>query len=150
MTTGPAPDRPHVPPHGATVRIEGVVATGRGEAAGFVDLPWVVEQVRERAGFRPFPGTLNLLLSDPIVLARWQRVRRVPGFLLEPGDPSFCSAACYPVLVADGVPGVIVRPHIPSYPEGLVEVLAATCLRQELGLRDGDRCSLVLLPAASG
>jgi len=143
VKTDPASARPH----GAPVRIEGVVSSGRGEAAGFVDLPWVVEQVRERAGFRPFPGTLNILVHDPASLARWQRVRRVPGFLLEPGDPSFCSAACYPVLVAGRVPGVIVRPHVPSYPEGLVEVLAATCLREELGLRDGDRCSLSLHPS---
>lgn len=144
MKTGPASDRPHAFAQGAPVRIEGVVSSGRGEAAGFVDLPWVVEQVRERAGFRPFPGTLNILVRDPASLARWQRVRRVPGFLLEPGDPSFCSASCYPVLVAGRVPGAIVRPHVPSYPEGLVEVLAATCLREELGLRDGDPCFLLL------
>ncbi|GAB6064206.1 MULTISPECIES: DUF120 domain-containing protein [Deferrisoma] len=118
--------------------ILGVVSAGRGEAGGFVGLPWVVEQLERAAGFRPFPGTLNLKLRDEASLARWRRIRRVPGFLLEPADPSFCSAAVHPVTLPEGIAAVVVVPHVPSYPEDLVEIIAADRLRDRLGLRDGD------------
>lgn len=130
-------------PKGGTT-ITGRVCAGRGEAAGFVLLPWVLEQIRERAGFSPYPGTLNLRLSDQASLALWRRLRRFPGFVLEPPQPSFCSAACFLTTLPGNLRGIVVHPHVPSYPEDLIEVIAAVRLRDRLGLRDGDRLRLVL------
>jgi len=128
--------------------IRGTVQCGRREAAGFVSLPWVAEQIARREGFVPLPGTLNLRLGSPESMASWQDLRRPgEGWVLEPPGEGFCAASCWPVRVEGVVAGVIVLPHVPGYPEDVLEVVAAVHLREHFSLSDGDSCALHLGPA---
>jgi CTP-dependent riboflavin kinase len=129
----------------SAVILTGIVHTGRREAAGFLVVPWVVAQLRERVGILPYPGTLNLVLTEEASLAAWRGVRQRGGWIrLVSPDPSFCDASCFRVLVNGGVEAVIVLPHVERYPDDLVEVVAEVGLRERLGLSDGDRCRLQL------
>ena len=118
--------------------------SGRREGAGFVALDWVGRQVEARAGFRPYPGTLNLRVPAGPHLERWQAVKGRGGFEISPGEPGYCSAWCLPVRVEGRVSGAVVVPRVPGYPDDLIEVLAPVSLREELGLEDGDPCRLFL------
>ncbi len=125
-------------------RIRGVVRSGRREAAGFVGLPWVRERLRRCLGAEPFPGTLNLHLADRAARLAWARLRLAgPRFELVPPGPEHCPATCHPVEVNGDVRAVAVVPHVPGYPPDTVEVIAATGLRDRLGLADGDEVDLV-------
>jgi HAD superfamily hydrolase (TIGR01549 family) len=125
--------------------IRGTLHAGRREAAGFVSLPWVREQIAAQVGFRPFPGTLNLKVDSPESEAAWQRLRQAnEGWVLTPSDPDFCAASCWPIRIEGIVPGAIVWPHVPGYPEDVVEVVAALNLRDRLGIEEGDPCTLHL------
>ena len=44
------------------MEITGIVTTGLGKAAYFLGQDFYKNQFRERLGFTPFPGTLNLIL----------------------------------------------------------------------------------------
>jgi CTP-dependent riboflavin kinase len=44
--------------------IAGKVVSGAGEGAYFTRINWVQEQCDERLGFKPYPGTLNLEISN--------------------------------------------------------------------------------------
>lgn len=114
--------------------LEGQLANGLGDAADFTRLDWVRGQLTELVGIDPFPGTLNLALTDELNLARWRQWRRLPGFTLEPVGSACCRARCYPVQVAGGVPAAILLPDILGYPENKVELVAALPLRQHLSL----------------
>ncbi len=126
------------------VILTGTVRSGRREGAGFVGLGWVVRQVEEKAGFRPYPGTLNLHIPAGPDLDRWRSVRGRNGFELVPEDPAYCSAWCCPALVEDRIQAAVVVPRVAGYPEDLVEILAPVRLRQTLALDDGDPCRVVL------
>ncbi|MHB8766903.1 MAG: HAD-IA family hydrolase [Deferrisomatales bacterium] len=126
--------------------LRGTLEPGRQEAAGFLSEPWVVEGIRSRAGFTPFPGTLNLRLADPPSQELWNRLRTGGGGLvLPPGRAGYCAATLFPVRVGGLVQGVIVWPHVEGYPPDVVEVVAAEHLRSRLGLGDGDGCVLELV-----
>ncbi|PIU59668.1 riboflavin kinase, partial [Candidatus Bathyarchaeota archaeon CG07_land_8_20_14_0_80_47_9] len=47
-----------------TLCIKGKISTGKGEGAQFVKLPWVRKQIIQKLGFTPFPGTLNIRLTE--------------------------------------------------------------------------------------
>ncbi|HWP34546.1 MAG TPA: DUF120 domain-containing protein [Thermodesulfobacteriota bacterium] len=134
----------------ASAELDGEVRSGVGEGAGFLRLDWVRRQIREVAGFDPFPGTLNLRLVTPEGLARWRAVRARPGRRLEPPPPGTCGGWLFPVLVAGTVRGAVVVPDVTRYGEDLLEVVAPVHLRSRLGLEDGDRVRLTLLDAAGG
>ncbi len=126
------------------VVLTGTVRSGRREGAGFVALDWVARQVERKAGFRPYPGTLNLELPAGPDLDRWRAVRGRNGFELVPEDPAYCSAWCLPARVGGRIPAAVVVPRVAGYPDNLVEILAPVSLRQALALEDGDPCRVVL------
>ena len=126
--------------------LQGTVVSGRREAAGFLAVAWVERQLRDGFGLVPYPGTLNLQLSDPDAMARWGRLQRsTSGQRLQPPEGNdFCSATGYPVAVNGQVKGVVVVPEVEGYPPDVVEVVAAENLRQRFGLADGGTCRLLL------
>jgi CTP-dependent riboflavin kinase len=117
--------------------------SGRSEAAGFIQVPWVREQLSHLLGQPPFPGTLNLRLARPEAVASWAGLRASGACLpLPPGEPGFCPASFYPVTVNGSVFAGVVLPHVAEYPEDVVEVVAAESLRERFGLDDDDPVEL--------
>jgi len=124
--------------------IEGRLVRGLGEAALFTRIDWVRRQLIELAGIDPYPGTVNLVLEGGENLARWRTLRDMPGAIIEPGDPAFCRARCYPVRVAGRLPAALVLPQVADYPEDKIELIAALPVREHLSLAEGDRVAVEL------
>ena len=123
------------------VELEGELCSGLGEGAIFTEIDWVARAFRERLGFIPYPGTLNLSLSGD----DWAQARallcRVPGIPIEP-PPGFCAAKCFAVTLNECVDGAAVLPDVADYPADKFEIVAPVAVRRELGLQDGDRVRL--------
>ncbi len=130
--------------------LRGVVESGRKEAAGFVALDWVSTQIRQKLGFSAFPGTLNLRIRDKASLRGWQRLRKTPGIRLAAPDETSCDAVCFPVQMRGAPLAAVVLPLVPGYPEDALEILSPLRLREHLGLRDGDECTLLVQGAHRG
>lgn len=126
----------------ARVTLTGQVVSGLGQGASFTQLDWVRPQFMTKLGIDPHPGTLNLRLHHPDDLTQWAGLKRQPGCPIVPPDPAWCEARGYPVCIAGRLPGAIILPDVPGYPEAQVEVVAALPVRQEVGLTDGDSLTL--------
>lgn len=118
-------------------RLLGRVARGQGVGAFFMAIPWVRQQVQEKLGFDPYPGTLNLLLA-PESLAAWQALLAGPGISIPAGEEGYCAARCYPILVAGRLPAAVMYPEVDGYPGDKVELIAPVRLGEALGLAEGD------------
>ncbi|MDE0212888.1 MAG: DUF120 domain-containing protein, partial [Deltaproteobacteria bacterium] len=67
-----------------------MVFSDLGRAGAFLGVDWVREAIRERIGFDPYPGTLNLRPRGD-ALSRWEEVRRNGArSVLSSPDPGFC------------------------------------------------------------
>jgi HAD superfamily hydrolase (TIGR01662 family) len=124
------------------VQISGRLVTGQGEGASFTRLPWAREQFLARLGIDPHPGTFNLVLDEADARSSWEALQARRGEPIQPPEPGFCTARCYPVRLEGWLPGAIVLPELPGYPAGQVEVISALPLRETLSRSDGDRVSL--------
>ncbi len=122
--------------------IQGIVQGGLGQGDSFTQLEWVRRQFRDKLGFDPYPGTLNLRVQDRNGLVGLRAER---GIRIEPGAPGFCVAKCFRVKISDRIAGVWIVPDVPGYPDDLVELMAPVCLRDTLGLKPGDMVSVQLL-----
>jgi riboflavin kinase len=114
--------------------IRGIVCAGQGQGRSFTRLDWVRRQFRDKLGFDPYPGTLNLQIEERAALARW---RAHPGIAIEP-SPGYCAAKCHRVRIDAKVDAVWIVPQVPGYREDVVELIAAVSLRESLHLQDGD------------
>ena len=130
--------------------VKGVVFSDLGRAGAFVGIDWVREAVRERVGFDPYPGTLNLR-ANGADLTRWEQVRRHAGKIVLPSpDPAFCNAFLLTGFVQGWESGAgarermaVVVPEVEEYPADKLEIIAAVSFKQAHSVRDGDELTVV-------
>ncbi len=130
---------------GATV-LAGCLRSGLGEGAGFTSLDWVADQFRDKLGFRPYPGTLNLSLQGADWESARQAMDQAPGIAIRP-PPGFCAAKCFTLVIDGRIQGAAVLPEVPDYPGDKLEIVSPVAVRDALRLSDGDCITLHLLIA---
>ncbi|MDF2957288.1 MAG: Archaeal CTP-dependent riboflavin kinase [Candidatus Alkanophagales archaeon MCA70_species_1] len=129
---------------GESVELVGSVMSGLGEGRYYVSQEGYKRQFREKLGFVPFPGTLNLLLRDhSVALRRRLDLRsgiKIEGFTAE--NRTFGGSKCFFCEIlrdgCDDVKCAVVIPERTHYPENVIEIISPVNLRERLGLKDGD------------
>ena len=118
--------------------IKGKIISGAGEGAYFTQIGWVQQQCIEKLGFKPYPGTLNLEISEeflPVIESLDQK----KGIELISPDPKFCNAMVFQVSLGD-ISGAIILPDekVRIHPKNIIEIIAPLNLKAALNLNDGD------------
>ncbi len=124
-----------------SVTVKGKVFTGLSEGGRYTQLAWVRKQIKEKLGFDPYPGTLNLLLSSEIRMS--SLLSKAKGWEIQPEEGYF-SGRFYRAVVMGGIHVAVVRPGVLGYPENVIEIMAPICLREKLRLKDGDEVEVVI------
>lgn len=122
--------------------ITGRVLSGLGRGGGFVALDWVRREVRQKFGFEPYPGTLNLQVVDPLSRKNLERARALGPVTIEPPTAEFCRAEGVRARV-QGLRAALIFPEATVHGEVVLEVLSPVHLRSALHLQDGDSVRVV-------
>ena len=123
-------------------KITGVVFSDLGRAASFMALDWVQASLRDKLGFSPYPGTLNLRLETESMKAAWREVRQSSGIEIKAPDAAFCQARCFLVEIEGKHQGAVILPEVEGYPADKIEVVAPVRLKDVLKLADGKPVTL--------
>lgn len=118
------------------------IVSGVGQGAFFTQLDWFQLQCRDKLGFKPYAGTLNLEISDddaPVVAALEQKAE----IEFIPPNSEFCSGKAFPVLV-EGIRAAIVIPaaEVRVHGKNVIEVISDQKLKDVLNVDDGDSVEL--------
>lgn len=114
-------------------------------ASDFTQVPWVKDQFACKLAIDAYPGTLNLEILEPEDLQAFESLKAREGVEITPEQASFCSAKCYPVLIAGKVEGAIVFPCVADYPKNKMELIAPVPVRKTLALNAGDIIEVEIL-----
>jgi len=117
-----------------TLKFEGTVTTGEGNGKKYLALPWVKQQVEEKAGFTPFLGTLNLKLTAPGIERR-KLLNKTKAATICPAK-GYCLGLLFKASIA-GLNCAVILPQIKNYPENMLEIIAPVNLRDKLKVKDG-------------
>lgn len=125
------------------------IVSGVGQGAFFTQLDWFQLQCRDKLGFKPYAGTLNLEISDddaPVVAALEQKAE----IEFIPPDSEFCSGKAFPVVI-DGIRAAVVIPaeEVRVHGKNIIEVIAGQRLKDVLKVDDGDSVVVKIVPAKS-
>ena len=121
---------------GAAVR--GVVTSGLGEGAFYMKQRGYRDQFRQKLGYEPYEGTLNLRVDDE-GLSKLDILREEPGILIDgftDGGRTFGGAKVF-LATLRGVECAVILPLRTHHADNL-EVIAKPHLRTKLDLADGD------------
>lgn len=125
--------------------LEGRVFSGIGEGLYYTSLKGYLQQFEKKFGYRPYPGTLNIRLLDRNSIENRLLMERMAPVKIEGFSDkrrTYGAAKCLRGLLNGSVECVIVFSERTHYDSSVVEVMARDCLRETLGLRDGDRVTL--------
>lgn len=123
------------------MELHGTLCSGLGEGAAFTQLDWVAQAFREKLGFAPHPGTVNLSLTGDAWIKTRASLSQTAGIVIAP-PAGFCAAKCFAVLLNEQLEGYAVLPEVSGYPADKLEIVAPVFVRRELKLQDGDRVNL--------
>jgi riboflavin kinase len=123
---------------------KGKIVSGIGEGRYYTEQNGYIEQFREKLGFIPYPGTLNVEIEyieknklrllknhDTIIIQEFKTKNR-----------SFGGVSCFKAKINDA-PGAIVLP-LRSHYSNILEFISQDFLRKKLGLKDGDIVEIVI------
>jgi riboflavin kinase len=117
------------------IAFKGKVFAGTGEGRKYTELPWVKKAIKEKLGFEPYPGTLNLAL--PAQLRLCDLLGKSRGYEI-PAQKGYYSGRFYKALLMKKMFGALIKPEVPGYPDNIAEFVAPICLREFFSLKDGD------------
>ncbi|MEM4733089.1 MAG: DUF120 domain-containing protein [Candidatus Bathyarchaeia archaeon] len=124
------------------IELSGTVFSSRGEGKKFLTLPWVKLQIKQKLGFTPYAGTLNLRLFENSVQHK-ELLGKVGSIKILPVE-GYCSGKLFEAFIGK-LHCAIVIPEVPGYPRDVLEIIAPFNLREALKLKDGDEVAVTVI-----
>lgn len=130
-----------------TILFEGLVVSGMGEGAYYMSLEGYRKQFKEKLGYEPYPGTLNVKLTDRAYVDASRELSTYPSIFIDGFSDKFRTygwAKCYPSEVNNGAIKnaavlVLERTH---YDDSLIEIIAPVSIKETARIGNGDRIAI--------
>jgi len=128
----------------AAIDFEGKVVSGMGEGAYYMSLEGYRKQFKEKLGYEPYAGTLNIRLVDQIFMNARRELGKQPSIFINgfsDGTRTYGWVKCYRAVINDGRVNnaavlVLERTH---YDDSMLEVISPESIKQATGMKNGDR-----------
>jgi len=129
------------------IDFEGHIITGMGEGAYYMSLKGYKQQFKEKLGYEPYPGTLNIKLNSSSYVEAKKEMLKYPSITIEGfSDQSrtFGWVKCYPAYINDSVNInssilILERTH---YDDSIIEIIAPFSIKEQFSLKNGDYIKL--------
>lgn len=125
------------------LELSGRITTGMGEGSYYVGKEKYREQFKEKLGFDPYPGTLDIKLDVKSLMVK-KRLERSEGIKIEgfsTEERSFGDVKCFPAKIGEEAAAVVI-PSRTYHEEDVIEVVSPVKIRHKYDLEDGDEVSV--------
>jgi len=125
------------------IGFEGTITSGLGKGAVFLSIDYYKNSIREKLGFGPYPGTLNLEIGKgQQIQLRAMTSIRIESF--KKNGKAYGGASCYKIKI-NGIDAAIIVPDLTEHEESMIEIVAPVNLKSELKVDDGDKVKIELV-----
>jgi riboflavin kinase len=129
------------------IDFEGYIISGMGEGAYYMSLNGYRKQFKEKLGYEPFPGTLNIKLNSTLYVEAKKEMLKYPSIKIDGfSDQSrtFGWVKCYPAYINDSINInssilILERTH---YDDSIMEIIAPFSVKEQFSLKNGDAVKL--------
>jgi riboflavin kinase, archaea type len=129
------------------IDFEGHIITGMGEGAYYMSLKGYKQQFKEKLGYEPYPGTLNIKLNSSLYVEAKKEMLKYPSINIEGfSDQSrtFGWVKCYPAYIndSDNINSSILILERTHYDDSIIEIIAPFSIKELFSLKNGDHIKL--------
>lgn len=127
------------------IKLHGSVITGLGEGQYYISMQGYKTQFRNKLGFTPYPGTLNLMLTDQsnVLRKKLDESEGIPISGFQSSQRTFGGGKCFRAVI-DKVRSAVILPDRSHCPDNVLEAIAPENLRRSLHLKEGDLVEVVV------
>ena len=124
------------------MKILGFVISGTKKGGYFLSQKFYSKQFKEKLGFKPFPGTLNIQIQEENL----EQIAKIPEEeigIIE-GEEEFGTVKYIKASLNDTINGALVFPVKTQHPQDILEFIGKENLREKLNLKDGELVNLYI------
>ena len=151
---------------GKRVIFKGKIVSGMGEGSYYMSKKGYKDQFREKLGYEPFPGTLNIKLEEQIYKDTKREMTNYPSIYIhgfKDENRTFGWVKCYPaILIPEAkendtvwknnkknyekveIESSILLLERTHHNNSLVEVISPVCIKETASLKNGDTVTIEL------
>jgi len=132
---------------GKEILIKGRVVDGLKDGRYYLGLNGYVKNIEKKLGFKPYPGTLNIRLTDAENVGTKERLQRMNGINIEgfkQDNRTFGSITCFRCEV-NGIQASIIIPERSHYGSEILEIMSPYELRKKMKLKNEDEIVVRLI-----
>lgn len=124
------------------IELKGSIVSGMGEGAYYMSLKGYTEQFKEKIGYVPFPGTLNIRLDrkeDFEAVKKFDNAKTtyIEGF--SDGKRTYGWVKCHPAKLNSSLDCLLIRLERTHHDTSIVELISKYDLRKAAKLDDGTK-----------
>lgn len=126
-----------------TLNFEGEIISGMGEGSYYMSLPGYKQRFKEKLGYEPYPGTLNIKLNSKLYVDRKKEILKLPSILIDGFSDktrTYGWVKCYPAMLNESkdINGTILILERTHYDDTIIEVIAPFSIKDKFNLDNGD------------
>lgn len=126
-----------------TMNFEGEIISGMGEGSYYMSLPGYKQRFKEKLGYEPYPGTLNIKLNSKLYVDRKKEILKFPAILIDGFSDEMRTygwVKCYPTLLneSDEINGMVLILERTHYDDTIIEIIAPFSIKDKFKLENGD------------
>jgi len=126
-----------------TINFEGEIISGMGEGSYYMSLPGYKQRFKEKLGYEPYPGTLNIKLNSKLYVDRKKEILKFPAILIDGFSDEMRTygwVKCYPTLLneSDEINGMVLILERTHYDDTIIEIIAPFSIKDKFKLENGD------------
>tara|TARA_B100001750_G_C15433689_1_gene559693 strand:- start:157 stop:900 length:744 start_codon:yes stop_codon:yes gene_type:complete len=131
------------------INIQGRVFSGLNEGAYYMSQNGYKKQFKQKLGFTPYPGTLNLKLISNADIKNRTYLESSPGILINSfttKSRSFSSVKCFILRINDNFPGAAIIIERTHHDESVLEIISPIYLKDDSKIFDDAIITLTIYP----
>ncbi len=124
--------------------ISGTIISGLGEGRYYMSFLEYKKQIKEKIGFIPYKGTLNIKLLSSEIAKKTYYIKNFEPVIIngfKKGERTFGDLFIYPCTL-NGIKCALVIPLRTHHPSEIIEIISAINLKNKLMKKDGDKVKL--------
>jgi riboflavin kinase len=128
-----------------TIDVNGVLVAGMGEGKYYMSLKGYTKQFRDKIGYVPFPGTLNVKLDKKEQIESLRQLSNLDGTKIDgfsDGKRTYGWVKCFYCRINGKVDAQLILLERTHHDLSTIEIISKTEIRKKLGLKNGSAISV--------
>ncbi|MFQ5941781.1 MAG: DUF120 domain-containing protein [Nitrososphaerales archaeon] len=129
------------------LEFNGVSISGVGEGAYYMSQGGYRKQFVKKLGFEPYPGTLNIKLSEQVYVNAKRELEKHPAIFIDGFSDekrTYGWVKCYPATINNKVEGALLVLERTHHDDSVIEVIAPLKIKDSAKIRDGDKVTITV------